>query len=73
MTKPEQLTSTHERLHRAAQMIQTLDGRRQALRADRLGSNIERMIINRELDDLESEILQNPGALAPHLERTPPH
>ena len=55
------------RLERAVQMIRMIEGRRLSSGDDNLGSNIERMVIDRELSDLESEIQQNPGVLAPYL------
>ena len=55
------------RLERAVQMIRMIEGRRLSSGDDNLGSNIERMVIDRELSDLESQILQNPGVLAPYL------
>ncbi len=73
ISKPEHVISSRERLGLAAQMIRVLDGRRQISGSAHLGSNIERMIIQRELDELESEILQHPGALGPHLASPSPH
>ena len=55
------------RLERAVQMIRMIEGRRLSSGDDNLGSNIERMVIDRELSDLESQIQQNPGVLAPYL------
>jgi hypothetical protein len=48
-------------------MIRMIEGRRLSSGDVNLGSNIERMVIDRELSDLESEIQQNPGILAPYL------
>jgi hypothetical protein len=48
-------------------MIRMIEGRRLSSGDDNLGSNIERMVIDRELSELESEIQQNPGILAPYL------
>ena len=36
-----------------------------------LGSNIERMLIDRELKDLEDEIIRNPGPLAKRVASPP--
>jgi hypothetical protein len=55
------------RLERAVQMIRMIEGRRLSVGDDNLGSNIERMVIDRELSDLESQIQQDPGVLAPYL------
>ena len=44
-----------------------LERSRQTSDDPNLGSNIERMIIDRELSELEEEIIGNPGPLAPQL------
>jgi len=44
-------------------MLELLESRRLASGDTQLGSNIERMIIDRELKDLEAEIYKNPGPL----------
>lgn len=56
--------STQERLARGARMLNLLEYRRRASGDQNLGSNIERLIVERELADLEREICLDPGALA---------
>ena len=55
---------TRQRLVKAASLIALLDQRRQVSEDPNLGSNIESMIIDRELRELEEEIALNPGPLA---------
>jgi hypothetical protein len=55
------------RLKNAAAILQTLDYRRATTHDPHLGSNIERLLVGRELRDLEQEILHNPGPLAPFV------
>ncbi len=57
------------RLQRGARLITLLDLRRELAGDGNLGSNIERMIIDRELRDLADQIRKEPGPLAPHLAR----
>ena len=54
---------TVKRLKNAAAILQTLDHRRAVTRDPHLGSNIERLVIARELKELEEEIVRNPGPL----------
>jgi len=67
MTREEHNQKLERRIQRGAHMISVLEGRRRASGDPNLGSNIERMIIGRELEDLEHEIGLDPGALAPYI------
>ena len=67
MNRPEEFACLRPRLARGAKMIGVLESRRLASGDRNLGSNIERMIIERELEELEEEIYRHPGPLAPHL------
>lgn len=53
-----------QRLAKAVRMMELLEARRRTADDPNLGSNIERLIVARELRDLEQEIVHNPGALA---------
>ena len=57
----------HERLELSVKLIDVLAGRRLASGDVNLGSNIERMIIERELEELEDDIYREPGPLASFL------
>ena len=52
-----------QRLAKAVRLIELLDARRQAAQDPHWGSNIERLLVDRELQDLEHEIARNPGPL----------
>lgn len=58
-----QAANTRERLARGARMLKVLEHRRRISGDKNLGSNIERLIVERELADLEREICLNPGPL----------
>ena len=60
---------TRERLVKGVEILQKLDGRREEELAPWLGQSIEREILNRELRDLELDILADPGALESQLVR----
>ncbi len=47
--------------------MELLDVRRKAAGDPNLGSNIERQLVDRELRELEAEIMENPGPLARYL------
>lgn len=61
--------TTLERLERAAAILELLDRRRESAGDPHLGSNIERMIVSRELAELEEEIRREPGPLAAWVAR----
>jgi hypothetical protein len=54
---------TKTRLEKAAAVLQILDGRRLGQCDQELGSSIERVLLDRELRELEADILADPGAL----------
>ena len=62
------MTNTKRRLEAGFAILALLDRRRQHNRLTGI-SPLERAILNRELRDLELEILSNPGALADERER----
>jgi len=59
--------NTAKRLSKAAFILATIDFRRRMEGDPGVGSSIERMIIDRELRELEDEISRDPGALAGRL------
>jgi|YNPMSStandDraft_1061717.scaffolds.fasta_scaffold05789_5 hypothetical protein len=63
--------STTERLEKSLAILAMIDRRRESSGDPNLGSNIERMIIERELEELEREILLNPGPLTEQIARPP--
>jgi hypothetical protein len=58
-----------ERLYKEMEILQKLDSRREEELAPWLGESIEREILNRELRELEVDILADPGALESQLVR----
>lgn len=68
----KRIPSTNERLERSMAILAMIDRRRESSGDQSLGSNIERMIVDRELEELEREILLNPGPLAAHVGRPAP-
>ena len=58
-----------ERLQRRVAMLERFESRRQETNNPTAGFNAERMIIDFELNELELDIIADPGALEPHLVR----
>jgi hypothetical protein len=69
MRSPKRIPTTCERLEKSATIIEMLEQRREMAEDTNLGSNIERMIVSRELDELEEDISLNPGPLAAFVAR----
>jgi hypothetical protein len=65
----KRIPSITERLEKSMSILAMIDRRRELSGDLSLGSNIERMIVDRELEELEREILVNPGPLADHVAR----
>jgi hypothetical protein len=63
------MNDTYERLKQGAAMLEQLERRRTETKTPRFGYDTERSIVDRELRDLERDILANPGALESHLVR----
>ncbi|MCW5978280.1 MAG: hypothetical protein KIT09_09395 [Bryobacteraceae bacterium] len=61
--------TTIRRLKNSAAILKTLDHRRAVANDPHLGSNIERLVIGRELRELEEEIARNPGPLAAYVKQ----
>jgi hypothetical protein len=60
---------TRERLVKEMEILLKLDSRREEELTPWLGESIEREILNRELRELELDILADPGALESQLVR----
>jgi len=58
-----------ERLQKELEILERLDNRRDAEQSPGVGESIERQILNRELRELEADILADPGALESQLVR----
>jgi hypothetical protein len=58
------MTSVHERLTLGAELLTLIDHRRAETENPGIGLCIEHHILERELAELEAEILANPGPLA---------
>ena len=54
---------TSVRLHQGVSDLNKLDRRREETRSPRLGYDTEREIVDRELRELERDIMADPGAL----------
>lgn len=63
------MNNTYERLKEGAATLEQLQRRRSETKTPRFGYDTERAIIDRELRDLERDILANPGALESQLVR----
>ncbi len=58
-----------ERLEQGVALLDKLDQRRNDMHSPAHGADTEWSVIERELQDLEKEILQEPGALEKYLVR----
>jgi hypothetical protein len=61
------MNQTQKRLRDAFALLERIDTTREETRNPRFGENAEKLLIGAHLRDLEAEILQDPGALAPLL------
>ncbi len=66
-TPPGSYEELRRRLARAVAVLERLESRRQVSGDPHLGSNIERLAVQRELDELTAEIRAHPGPLARFL------
>jgi len=62
---------TCDRLNLGAKRLDKLDRRREETRSPRLGYDTEREIVDRELGELERDIMADPGALESLFVRLP--
>ena len=63
------MRSISERLQQSVATLDALDRRRDEMHSPMHGADTEWSLIERELRELENEILQNPGALEKFLVR----
>lgn len=63
------MRSTKQRLEQGLALLQTIERKREETRTPSLGAHIEWSVIQRELDELERDILEDPGALEKFLVR----
>ncbi|MCC6364750.1 MAG: hypothetical protein IT165_14615 [Bryobacterales bacterium] len=57
------MTSIQQRLEQSVAILGALERKRDEMRSPALGRDTEWLLIERELRDLEQDILRNPGAL----------
>ena len=72
MVLTEAIVDTRERLSLCATLLDQIDQHRERTHDAGRGASIERRIIERELKELEKDILADPGALASQLVRVRP-
>ena len=63
------MRSLKERLEQSAATLETLDRKREEMRTPVLGMDTEWSLIERELREIEENILQDPGPLEKFLVR----
>ena len=63
------MSTTAERLALCEAILALIEQKRQETGDELLGSNIERVVIDSQFRDLESEIFENPGPIEPWLIR----
>lgn len=63
------MRSVKERLEQSVATLGTLERRRQQMRTPTLGQDMEWSLIERELREIEEDILEDPGALEKFLIR----
>ena len=63
------MSNTAERLKLCEAVLALIERRRAESGDESLGEDIERVVIESQFQDLEQEILENPGAFEPWLVR----
>jgi hypothetical protein len=66
------MRSTKERLQQSVALLEKLDLRRSDMHSPAHGADTEWSLIEQELQELEKDIVQEPGALERFLVRTRP-
>lgn len=64
------MRSVKERLEQGVAALETLERRREQMRTPTLGQDMEWSLIERELREIEENILEDPGALEKFLVRS---
>ncbi len=63
------MSSVKDRLELAEAILALIEKKRSETRDESLGASIERVVIESQFQELEHEILENPGAIEPWLVR----
>jgi hypothetical protein len=63
------MSTTKDRLELSEAILALIEKKRIEARDESLGASIERMVIESQFQELEHEILENPGAIEPWLVR----
>lgn len=63
------MSTTKDRIELSEAILALIEKKRAQTHDDTLGAAIERAIIESQFEDLEGEIMQNPGAIEPWLVR----
>jgi len=66
------MSSASDRLKLCEAILALIEQKRAETGDENLGANIERMLLDTQFQELESEILENPGAFEPWLIRRRP-
>jgi hypothetical protein len=64
-----EMSNVKERLDLCGAVIELIEARRAATGDPNLGAAIERVVLDLQFQELEAEILDNPGAIEPWLLR----
>ena len=67
------MSSMADRLELYGAILALIERKRLETRDDSLGASIEKLIVESQFRELESEILENPGAFEPWLVRRRPN
>ncbi len=67
------MSSMADRLELYGAILALIERKRLDTRDDTLGASIEKLIVESQFRELESEILENPGAFEPWLVRRRPN
>ncbi len=67
------MSSTADRLELYGAILALIEQKRLETRDESLGASIERLIVEAQFQELEAEILENPGAFEPWLVRRRPN
>ncbi|MGA3023677.1 MAG: hypothetical protein ABSF98_02785 [Bryobacteraceae bacterium] len=63
------MSNTRQRLELCEAILALIEQKREETGDESLGAVIERVVIDSQFEDLEGEILENPGAIEPWLIR----
>jgi hypothetical protein len=63
------MSNTRQRLELCEAILALIEQKREETGDESLGAAIERVVIDSQFEDLEGEILENPGAIEPWLIR----